>query len=438
MQAAPPFPPPPPPGGTVNFTKDGKDLLFGLGALIVGWTLLRVFNGPVGQLIDKAANILNDLLGSPVAWVLGALVFLLYKFPGLREALYGLTCTTFGLKKDTKIYKCQERNWRNTKTYEAHEEGLGERTEKAKSLTAARENYEKQEEMWEKVKDKKKDGVSSLNAFLEDYKNESLLPESPGREKAIGNVDVLDQRPIEGGGKAPKAWERMIETANNTIKDLEAIQERTIKENNLLSDWKKKLDNATKAKTVMEDGNLSSSVTKRFEGIVEATRIHATTQHVFKTDLAVKQVKRLMSENKGMKEGEFMSWLASNHPDLIADMKGGVVINFGNGLENFSINGRKVKSFSPSGLTKQLLSNLEGNSTLKANFLEMTKVPQMSLSKTLPSYWYKNKLVTGLATKIEKIAFTKTAINRIISSSSDVDASSLSKLLSAFSKDAKE
>ena len=434
--AAAPFPPPPPPGGTVNFTKDGKDLLFGLGALIVGWTLLRVFNGPVGQLIDKAANILNDLLGSPIAWVLGALVFLLYKFPGLREALYGLTCTTFGLKKDTKIYKCQERNWRNTKTYEAHEEGLGERTEKAKTLTAARENYEKQEEMWEKV-GKKKDGVSSLNAFLEDYKNESLLPESPGREKAIGNVDVLDQRPLEGGGP-PKAWDRMIATANNNISDLNKIQDRTIEENNLLSDWKKKLDNATKAKTIMEGGKLSSSVTKRFEGIVEATRIHATTQHVFKTDLAAKQVKRLMSENKGMKEGEFLSWLASNHPDLIADMKGGVVINFGQDLKDFSINGRKVKSFSPSELNKQLLSNLKENTTLNENFLNMNEIPQMSLSKTLPSYWYRNKLTKGFVTNINKITFTKTAINSIIASSSDVDASSLSKLLSAFVRDAEK
>lgn len=62
----------------------------GIGGMILMWELMKVLNGPLGQLVDKAAGLLNKLLGSAVAWVIGGILFLLWLIPELRQGIWRL------------------------------------------------------------------------------------------------------------------------------------------------------------------------------------------------------------------------------------------------------------------------------------------------------------------------------------------------------------
>ena len=121
MSAAPSpvadLPPTAPPMGTGDFGKDAKEMMMGLGGLLMMWELLRVMNGPLSQLVDRMAGILDKLLGSPVAWILGGLVALMFLIPGLRYEMWRMA--RFGWESGYSAA-----NWTKSWTYDTAKESI--------------------------------------------------------------------------------------------------------------------------------------------------------------------------------------------------------------------------------------------------------------------------------------------------------------------------
>ena len=393
------LPPAPPPGGVSEFTRDGKELLMAFGALIIGWIVFNVVNGPVGQVFDKAASALNWMLSNPFGWIVGIFVFLLFKSETFREKFFGFWGDTFkGVKR--RIFS--ERNWFNSRSYEQNEEDLNERTEGAKNNAEARDLHEEQNEEWEKTLKAEGSGantsdVETLEEFRKNYETQAMPADNKNYKDGQTNADVLDQR------DGLKPHQRMKSVADRNIETLNADSEKYASD---IEYWKGVSTNCEAVETVLKKSGNESFV-KSFEDVIEATRIDATASHFEIIKASMKKIERQVKSGNYATSEEAFNDLRLNLPTEFADMqKAGVLGEADKVLPSFTKNGREVTGFKPGGMDPLKFNGEPLSATtndgkdifsiVETNIKNPTlKPPLTGLSTTNPDLW-KNVSGEGL------------------------------------------